>query len=63
VALALTLILIRPWRISEAIWACSGAALLVVSRIVSPDEALAAAGRGTINFKSIFAADHIRKTS
>jgi arsenical pump membrane protein len=43
----LLLILIRPWRVSEAIWACTGAALLVILRIVSPGEALAAVGRGT----------------
>ncbi len=46
-ATTLLLILIRPWRISEAIWACSGAVLLVIFRIVSPDDALAAVGRGT----------------
>ncbi len=45
--ITILLILIRPWRVSEAVWACSGAALLVVFRIVSPRDALAAVGRGT----------------
>jgi len=46
-AIALLLILIRPWRIAEAVWACSGAVLLVVLRVLSPADALAAVGRGT----------------
>ncbi len=46
-AIALLLILIRPWRIAEAVWACSGAILLVVLRVLSPADALAAVGRGT----------------
>jgi arsenical pump membrane protein len=46
-AIALLLILIRPWQITEAVWACSGAILLVVLRILSPADALAAVGRGT----------------
>jgi len=33
--------------VPEAVWACSGAGLLVVFRIVSPRDALAAVGRGT----------------
>jgi arsenical pump membrane protein len=46
-AATLLLILARPWRVSEGVWACSGAALLVVFRIVSPRDALAAVDRGT----------------
>lgn len=46
-AIALLLILVRPWRVPEAVWACSGAALLVVFRIVSPGDALAAVRRGS----------------
>lgn len=46
-AVTLLLILIRPWRISEAIWACTGAAALVLLRILSPAHALAAIERGT----------------
>lgn len=46
-AIALLFILVRPWRIPEAVWACSGAALLVIFRIVSPGDALAAVRRGT----------------
>ena len=43
----LLLILIRPRRVSEGVWACAGAALLVIFRIISPGDALAAVGRGT----------------
>ncbi len=46
-ALTLLLILIRPRRIAEAVWACAGAALLVVVRLISPARARAAVGRGT----------------
>jgi arsenical pump membrane protein len=46
-AVTLLLILARPWRVSEGVWACLGAALLVVFRIVTPRDALAAVGRGT----------------
>ena len=46
-AIALLLILIRPWRIAEAVWACSGAILLVVLRVLSPADALGAVERGT----------------
>lgn len=46
-ALTLLLILIRPRKISEAVWACSGAVLLVIFRAISPAGALAAIGRGT----------------
>lgn len=46
-AIVLLLILIRPWRIPEAVWACSGALLLVALHIVTPREALAAISRGT----------------
>jgi arsenical pump membrane protein len=46
-AIALLLILIRPWQIAEAVWACSGAILLVVLRVLSPADALAAVERGT----------------
>ncbi len=46
-AFTILLILIRPWSVPEAVWACSGAALLVVLRIVPPHDALAAVGRGT----------------
>jgi arsenical pump membrane protein len=46
-AVTLLLILARPWRVSEGAWACAGAVLLVVFRILSPGDALAAVGRGT----------------
>jgi arsenical pump membrane protein len=41
------LILAGPRRIPEAVWACCGALLLVVLRLISPRDALAAVGRGT----------------
>jgi arsenical pump membrane protein len=45
-ALTVLLILIRPKHIPEAVWACSGALLLILLRLISPGNALAAAGRG-----------------
>jgi arsenical pump membrane protein len=45
--ITILLILIRPWRVSESVWACSGAALLVALRVVTPRDALAAVRRGT----------------
>lgn len=46
-ALTILLILVRPWQVAEAVWACSGAALLILVRAVSPAEAFSALGRGT----------------
>ena len=46
-AVTLLLILIRPWHVPEAVWACAGAALLVAIGILSPSDALMAARRGT----------------
>ena len=46
-AATLLLILARPGRVSEGVWACSGAFLLLVLRVLSPADALAAVGRGT----------------
>ena len=46
-ALTIALILIRPWKISEAVWASAGAVALLLTRAVSPPNALAAIGRGT----------------
>jgi arsenical pump membrane protein len=39
-------VLIRPWRLPEAIWACAGAALLVIAGLLAPRDALAAIARG-----------------
>ncbi len=44
--LTILLILIRPWQISEAVWAGAGALLLLVLGQISPREAWAAVGRG-----------------
>jgi arsenical pump membrane protein len=41
------LILAGPRIGSEAVWACSGALLLVILRLISPRDAIAAVGRGT----------------
>ena len=49
-AIALTsiaLVLVRPKRWPEAIWAVAGAALLVLCRLISPGDAVAAAAKGT----------------
>jgi arsenical pump membrane protein len=46
-ALTILLILVRPNRITEAVWACAGAVLLLVLRLISPGDALAAVARGT----------------
>ena len=39
-------VLVRPWRLPEAIWACGGAMLLVVAGLLAPREALGAILRG-----------------
>jgi arsenical pump membrane protein len=39
-------VLIRPWRLPEAIWACLGAAALVASGLLAWRSAVAAVGRG-----------------
>ncbi|HVV46910.1 MAG TPA: SLC13 family permease, partial [Bryobacteraceae bacterium] len=46
-AVTLLLILIRPKKSTEAVWACSGALLLLLLRLISPRDALAAIARGT----------------
>lgn len=46
-ACTILLILAGPRRIPEAVWASTGAILLVVCRLISPRDALAAVGRGT----------------
>ena len=39
--------LLRPWNVSEALWATGGAALLVLGSLISAHQALRAVGRGT----------------
>lgn len=46
-AVTVVFILIRPWRVPEAVWASAGAILVVLLRILSPADALAALRRGT----------------
>lgn len=45
-ALVFSGIVIRPWRLPEYVWAVAGAALLVLTGVVPPHLALAAAARG-----------------
>src|SRR5579883_2168021 len=45
-AITILLILIRPKQIPEAVWACSGALLLVIGRAIAPGEAIHAVGKG-----------------
>jgi arsenical pump membrane protein len=47
VSLTILLILIRPRKIPEAVWAASGGLLLVVLRLISPMDAVSAIARGT----------------
>ena len=44
---AILLIRAGPRRISPAVWACAGALLVVLCRLISSRDALAAVGRGT----------------
>lgn len=39
-------IIIRPFKISEAVWAVAGAVLLVILRLISPNEALTGINKG-----------------
>src|SRR5438270_12303360 len=43
---SIALVLVRPKGLLEALWATLGAGLLVVCRLVSPDDALHAVGKG-----------------
>ena len=45
-ALATAGVILRPCKLPEAIWAATGAALLVALRLISPDEALRGASKG-----------------
>ncbi len=40
-------VIVRPWRLPEAVWAVGGAALLVLLGLLPASAALAAVGRGT----------------
>ena len=46
VAAATAGVIIRPWRLPEAVWAVGGALLLVVGGLLPWRHALAAVGRG-----------------
>jgi len=47
VVIATAGVIIRPWRLPEAIWAVIGAVVLVILGLVPVGDALAAVGRGT----------------
>ena len=47
VALATWGMIVRPWRLPEAIWAVTGAALMVLSGLLPPAEAWHGIARGT----------------
>jgi arsenical pump membrane protein len=46
-ALAAAGIILRPFRLPEAVWAVAGALALVVLRVISPQEAFTGVGKGT----------------
>lgn len=43
---AIACMLLRPWRLREAVWVSAGAILLIVLRLITPDFALSAAAEG-----------------
>ena len=44
---SILLMLVRPWRITEAIWISAGAVLMIVLRLIPVHSALSAIGKGT----------------
>lgn len=46
-AVAVTGVIIRPYKMSEAVWAVGGAVLLVVMRLITPANAVAGIAKGT----------------
>jgi len=46
-ALATGGVILRPWRLPEAIWAVAGAALLVLAGLLSPADAMRGVAKGT----------------
>ena len=47
VAVSILLMLVRAWRVAEVYWIAGGVALLLMLRLESPSNALAAAAKGT----------------
>lgn len=47
-------VIIRPFRMQEAIWAIAGAILLVLLQLISPEEAWTGVGRGTDVYLFLF---------
>lgn len=45
-AVATAGVIIRPWTISEAIWALLGAVALLALGLIAPGQAIAAVGKG-----------------
>ncbi len=46
IGVATAAVIVRPWRLPEAVWAVAGAALLLVSGLITPAQAWAGALRG-----------------
>ncbi len=46
-AIATAGVIARPWRLPEFVWAVAGAAILVISGLISPDDAWAGVAKGT----------------
>ena len=46
-ALAVAGVILRPWRLPEAIWAVAGAVVLLLAGLIAPADALRAVGKGT----------------
>jgi arsenical pump membrane protein len=46
-AIATAGVIIRPFRLPEAIWAVAGAVLLLIMKLISPEDALAGVAKGT----------------
>lgn len=44
---AIACMLLRPWRLREAVWVSAGAVLLIVLRLITPEAALSYAAEGT----------------
>src|SRR5437868_5129868 len=46
-ALATGGVILRPWRLPEAVWAVAGATILVLAGLLSVDDAIRGAAKGT----------------
>src|ERR1700744_972030 len=53
-ALATAGVIMRPFNLPEAIWAVAGAALLIVTRLLSPSDALTGVAKGSDVYLFLF---------